>query len=432
MGARCVLPLRKSLSEDSIIRSNLDICSENAPKIEELFKAAVDGSSSTLAFRCICAYSSGISSMTDFLLNNYNARVIFTLKLFEEYAVVFETSVEALGGNQSSVISHILEHQLRKMCRSIGISVAQFYPLENLVMETFPIYLGSESFHAWRLLEAQKRHTCLIKAKSQILKSTYPEIFTTRSVKKKLISANASTYSNTNNLDVVSPSKVKRIEIVDETISFYQPMRHENLPQSFPQADLMTCNEAQEMQSIINKCDDLAVKDFVEEDSWLLEFIIAVEHLPIAISIFLEANNHGKYPCVYANKAHEKAVKVSRERLIGQHVGRLDKFLGTNKFLSSLGDAISRMGSTIAIVDCTDRRHIVGLRPVMDDDHSCRYIVCLHEPCSENTIHACKKMDDFLTLIPKDLVCRKEKTGWLAKWERPLIPLENDERNFRL
>mmetsp|Transcript_1662 Transcript_1662/g.1739 ORF Transcript_1662/g.1739 Transcript_1662/m.1739 type:complete len:422 (-) Transcript_1662:487-1752(-) len=408
MGARCVLPLRKSLSEDSIIRSNLDICSENAPKIEELFKAAVDGSSSTLAFRCICAYSSGISSMTDFLLNNYNARVIFTLKLFEEYAVVFETSVEALGGNQSSVISHILEHQLRKMCRSIGISVAQFYPLENLVMETFPIYLGSESFHAWRLLEAQKRHTCLIKAKSQILKSTYPEIFTTRSVKKKLISANASTYSNTNNLDVVSPSKVKRIEIVDETISFYQPMRHENLPQSFPQADLMTCNEAQEMQSIINKCDDLAVKDFAEERSWLFEVIIAMEYLPIAISIFLPANDNKQYPCVYANKFHEKIVQIPQDRIVGLHTGGLDQYLTTSDFLSSIETAITQAGSSIAIVDCLDDRHIVGLKPILDEDHTCRYIVCIHEPCG-NTLSTCKKMDNLLMIIPSEFVIKKKR-----------------------
>jgi len=422
MGGSITTSLSGTQSDETNRNSNL---LNNSAKIEDFVYAVLIESYSIPAVKSVIDDKLAISAISEHLIVNYRERVDFALKLSKQYLegneVMLPVKLSSLAG--------VLKSKLIEAYNTRDPSSPQSLLLEELVSDAFPSFLLSTSFHKWRVTESSRRRSWLQDAEIRLSNTTFPDMMTSRHLSKELAVADACTVSM--HASVLSDKTLS--DSLEEHEAAFQPINHENtynMPSLF--AKPVNFDDIKDIQEIMTKSDYLAVKDFAEEGSWLLEFIIAVEDLPIAISVLLEANNNGKYPCVYANKAHEKTVKVSRERLIGQHVGRLDKFLGTNKFLSSLGDAISRMGSTIAIVDCTDRRHIVGLRPVMDDDHSCRYIVCLHEPCSENTIHACKKMDDFLTLIPKDLVCRKEKTGWLAKWERPLIPLENDERNFRL
>mmetsp|Transcript_1666 Transcript_1666/g.1742 ORF Transcript_1666/g.1742 Transcript_1666/m.1742 type:complete len:448 (-) Transcript_1666:472-1815(-) len=404
----------KSEGKDLKARSNLNACSANASKIEEFFRAALAGNRNITAFRSMCTNPSAVSSITNFLVLNYYGRVHFALKLFEEYAGAFETFEGMPGKEHTSMISVFLEQQLKKICRLTATSLSQFDLLEDLVIETFPIYLGSKSYYRWRVFEAQKRRSWLLDAESRILKSTLPEIFTTKSADKDIISADACTYSNISHADVVYSPKGNCNQIPFGTDPAFQSLSEKNVFQSFPQAEPVKCNETLDIQSIINKCDDLAVKDFAEDGSWLLEFIIAVEDLPIAISVLLEANNNGKYPCVYANKAHEKTVKIPQDRLVGMHTGGLDKYLTTNDFLLGNATAIAQTGSSIAVVDCIDPRHIVGLKPVLDEDHSCRYLVCLHEPC-KNTMSTCKKMDDLLKIIPSEFVINKERKGVLFK-----------------
>mmetsp|Transcript_37309 Transcript_37309/g.37993 ORF Transcript_37309/g.37993 Transcript_37309/m.37993 type:complete len:403 (-) Transcript_37309:223-1431(-) len=331
--------------------------------------------------------------------------VRFLLQNFPDRALCALNISDMQQRRKSDILLIALQAELERSCFSKRTATCN-HLLEELVLEGFPIFLKSSNYREWRHLEVERRRSWLIQAHERLVHTTLPEMIPVMSSVKDLYNAEASIHRQ----KLVLTSEVYYINSeASSPSSPYSSPSHSKVSKSLshsPHLHALPVDTSFNgvMQEAINNCDELDLKCFLQHKSWLSEFVLAAHHLPLSISIFRPLHERDRYPCVYANKCYEELLGLPIDRLIGKHMGCIDEYVGTNQFISALQRAITEKRSAIAVIECDEATHVIGMKPVLDNDLICKYIICIYRPCIGSINKTCDETDVLFHALPADMM----------------------------
>jgi PAS domain S-box-containing protein len=156
-------------------------------------------------------------------------------------------------------------------------------------------------------------------------------------------------------------------------------------------------------------------------DSWLAALISAVEALPICFSLAtatsLTNRRKKSFPLIYCNKYYEKITGYDRKHILGKSA---KDFLqcpeSEDESISIMSENMRSMSPSICVI--TNKfsngktfKNLVVLKPIRDEKHAFRYVICIMfdvskelDGCASKT----KLAEDLSTMIPDTIYSDEE------------------------
>mmetsp|Transcript_3625 Transcript_3625/g.3737 ORF Transcript_3625/g.3737 Transcript_3625/m.3737 type:complete len:403 (+) Transcript_3625:159-1367(+) len=319
---------------------------------------------------------------------------------------------ELSGVSPTKYLLASLQKELRSLFTESNRSSERNYLLEGLAAEALPSYMKSEFYKMWRDEEVKQRKSWLKSSEKRLAQTTLPDIELVSAQKNNIEEAHASIYHSFNDTTVLNIESTN--PIIPQNRNIKSNIKHVNEAISL-EANPIDWYEQAIIQQAINSCDEQDTMEFIRQGSWLSEFIIAVEKLPIAITLFRASTSNVQFPSVYINQSYEHMMHINRDNVIGTDV--LSKCFTSNEY-SIISILLARVENfltpTVEVIDCTPYRatqpikYVFGLKPVLDIDGSCSYIICIQRPASHRVVMECRVLYSILTSIPDYMVSNEK------------------------
>jgi PAS domain S-box-containing protein len=111
--------------------------------------------------------------------------------------------------------------------------------------------------------------------------------------------------------------------------------------------------------------------------NWLREMLVAVEHIPICVTVAAASMAMPGFPLLYVNSAFESTTGYTRQEIIGQNcrflqLGRLDGEVAEQESITRLSRSLSeakqvRVAITNYRKDGTAFSNLLAMKPIMDE-----------------------------------------------------------------
>lgn len=111
--------------------------------------------------------------------------------------------------------------------------------------------------------------------------------------------------------------------------------------------------------------------------NWLREMLVAVEHIPICVTVAAASMAMPGFPLLYVNRAFESTTGYTRQEIIGQNcrflqLGKLDGEVSEQDSINRLSYALSeakpvRVAITNYRKDGTSFSNLLAMKPIMDE-----------------------------------------------------------------
>jgi PAS domain S-box-containing protein len=157
---------------------------------------------------------------------------------------------------------------------------------------------------------------------------------------------------------------------------------------------------------------DLAEIDkLMKAGKWLTSLLVAVENLPVCVSLASADKNRPGFPLIYVNKYFERITGFSRSEIVGQNC----RFLQGGK---SEQDSIDRLSYSlknakpvkVAITnfrkDGMPFKNLLTMKPVMDENGKYCYVIGVQFDVTQDeaTPAKLKLADEVMRLLPNVLL----------------------------
>lgn len=120
--------------------------------------------------------------------------------------------------------------------------------------------------------------------------------------------------------------------------------------------------------------------------NWLREMLVAVEHIPICVTVAAASMAMPGFPLLYVNSAFESTTGYTRQEIIGQNcrflqLGKLDGEVSEQDSINRLSYALReakpvRVAITNYRKDGTSFSNLLAMKPIMDEVSSERCSSC--------------------------------------------------------
>ena len=154
-----------------------------------------------------------------------------------------------------------------------------------------------------------------------------------------------------------------------------------------------------------HKLDDREKNELLAANSWLAELLVAVESLPVCVS--LSSARQAGFPLIYVNAFFEKTTGYSREEIVGQNCRFLQAGRSERESIEKLSTAL-RSASPVKVSITNFRkdgmpfRNLLSMKPIFDDAGEYRYVVGVQFDVtqSDSTPAKLKLANELMKLLP--------------------------------
>mmetsp|Transcript_8309 Transcript_8309/g.13955 ORF Transcript_8309/g.13955 Transcript_8309/m.13955 type:complete len:286 (-) Transcript_8309:171-1028(-) len=170
-------------------------------------------------------------------------------------------------------------------------------------------------------------------------------------------------------------------------------------------------DEVARTKSIVRKAMDGMDKQELDRlfssGSWLASLLVAVETLPICVSIATANSNRRGFPLIYVNNYFEVTYGYTREEIIGQNCRFLQGGKSEPESIRRLSTALReakpvKVSITNFRKDGMPFRNLLAMKPIFDDSGEYRYVVGIQFDVSKEdaTPAKLKLADELMKMLP--------------------------------
>lgn len=161
----------------------------------------------------------------------------------------------------------------------------------------------------------------------------------------------------------------------------------------------------------ISSVDVTEVDRMLETGSWLSSMLLAVENLPVCVSLSTARKDRPGFPLIYVNKAFEKVTGYKREEIVGQNCRFLQAGKAEQESIDRLTVALRdskpvRVAITNFRKDGMPFKNLLSMKPIFDEEGEYRYVVGVQFDVTQEdaTPQKLKLADEVIKMLPNVIV----------------------------
>jgi PAS domain S-box-containing protein len=196
----------------------------------------------------------------------------------------------------------------------------------------------------------------------------------------------------TRDVSVKVTSEARKAELVNN-LPFYTPIEARVFGQALSSVDM------QEVEKIL------------ESGSWLSSMLLAVENLPVCVSISTARKDRPGFPLIYVNAAFERVTGYKRDEIVGQNCRFLQSGKAEQESIDRLTVALRdakpvRVAITNFRKDGMPFKNLLSMKPVFDENGKYCYVIGVQFDVTQEdaTPAKLKLADEVIKMLPSVIV----------------------------
>lgn len=160
----------------------------------------------------------------------------------------------------------------------------------------------------------------------------------------------------------------------------------------------------------IETVDDAELDRMLLGGDWLKSLMVAVEDLPLCVTLATAREDRMGFPLVYVNKAFESATGYGREEIVGQNCKFLQGSTSEPEQVMKMTEALKsakpvKVALTNRRKDGTEFLNLLAMKPVFDANGVYSYVIGVQYDISnkEASYKQMKTVNDLLSVLPNVL-----------------------------
>lgn len=156
--------------------------------------------------------------------------------------------------------------------------------------------------------------------------------------------------------------------------------RKAELVSRFPFSPNAQVTETRTFNKALSSVDQLEIERLIRAGSVLSSILIAVERLPVCVSIATARRDRPGFPLIYVNSAFEKVTGYSRNEIVGQNCRFLQAGKAEPEVIERLSYALKHAQPVRAAVtnfrkDGMPFKNLLAMKPIFDEHGEYAYVV---------------------------------------------------------
>ncbi len=159
------------------------------------------------------------------------------------------------------------------------------------------------------------------------------------------------------------------------------------------------------------------IDKLLESGSWLTSLLVAVENLPVCVTLATADKNRPGFPLIYVNSYFEKITGFSRSEIIGQNCRFLQGGKSEQDSIERLSDALRNAKPVkVAITnfrkDGMPFKNLLAMKPIMDEHGRYRYVVGVQFDVTQDeaTPAKLKLADEVMRMMPNVILSNDDES----------------------
>ena len=144
--------------------------------------------------------------------------------------------------------------------------------------------------------------------------------------------------------------------------------------------------------------------------SWLTSLLVAVENLPICVSIATASKKRRGFPLIYVNACFERTTGYTRKEIIGRNCRFLQSEVSEPESLQRLTSSLAeakplKVSITNIRKDGAAFVNFLSLKPIFDDAGTYRYVIGMQFDVTQSdaTPAKLKLADELMKMLPNEI-----------------------------